>query len=80
MKLAYKPIVLKQLKKLPQTELKKIFKKLTILSHDPYAGKPLQGELKNMYSLRAWPYRIIYEIKSGTITVYSIAHRQAAYR
>jgi mRNA interferase RelE/StbE len=48
---------------------------------DPFSGKKLEGELKNCYSSRAWPYRIIYEIrkKELVIVVIKIGHRQGVY-
>ena len=80
MEISYKPAVFKQLRKIPKVELKKIFKKLEILKNDPYAGKPLKGELKGLYSVKPWPYRIIYEINPKKIVIYSIAHRQGSYK
>lgn len=79
MKLEYKPVAVKQLKKLSPPEKNKIVKKLELLSQNPYFGKALKGELAGLRSFRAWPYRIIYEIKNKTITVLSITHRQSAY-
>jgi mRNA interferase RelE/StbE len=78
--LVYKPIVLKQLKKLPLVERKKIVKKLEFLQKDPLVGKQLKGELAGLWSLKAWPYRIIYQLEAQTITIFSISHRQTAYR
>lgn len=78
--LEYKAIVLRQLKNLPPSEKKKIIRKLELLSEDSKAGKRLKGELEGLFSLRAWPYRIIYEITSKSIIIYSIAHRQSAYK
>lgn len=80
MKLEYKPVVIKQLKKLPPVEKKKVIRKLELLSKDPQTGKVLKGELEGLYSLRAWPYRIIYEIKHDSIIVYSVAHRRSVYK
>ena len=80
MKIYYKPQVAKQIKKIPQRDLKKIFKKLRNLSEDPLSGKPLKGELEGLYSIKAWPYRIVYEIKNEKIIIYSIAHRQGVYK
>ncbi len=80
MNLSYKPQVIKQLDKLPKSENKKIIRKLQLLSKDPMAGKSLKGEFEGLYSLRAWPYRIIYEIKRDEIIIYSVAHRQSAYK
>ena len=80
MKLEYRPQAVKQLKKLPKTEIKKVIRKLELLAADKEAGKQLKGELDGLYSLRAWPYRIIYEIKSSSILIYSVAHRLGVYK
>lgn len=80
MEIYYKPSALKDLKKIPKTESKKITKKLEILAQDPTVGKPLKGEFKGLNSLRAWPHRIIYEIRANGIIVYSVSHRQSAYK
>ena len=80
MRLVYKPQVLKQLKKLPLSEKKKVVRKLEALNDDSQAGKALKGELKGLYSVRAWPYRIIYSINKSIITIFSISHRQTGYR
>lgn len=80
MQIEYKPYVIKQLKKLPLSERKKVIRKLELLQSDPKAGKELRGELEGLRSLRAWPYRIIYEIKYDSVIVYSVAHRQGAYK
>jgi len=82
MKLVYKPQVLRQLKKIPPPHQKRIIRKLELLSLHPLSGKPLTGQLKGLYSLRAWPYRIIYLInkKFKEIQIISIIHRQSAYK
>lgn len=79
MQLEYKPQAVKQLKKLPINEKKKVIRKLELLSTDPYVGKALKGELEGLYSIRAWPYRIVYQITKSSIIIYSIAHRQGVY-
>lgn len=80
MKLLYKPEAIKQLKKLPLVEKKKVIRKLELLASDPYAGKPLKGELADLFAFRAWPYRIIYEIHEGSLIILSITHRQSVYK
>lgn len=80
MKLLYKPSAVKQLRKLPKSEQKKIIRKLELLTSDPKAGKSLKGELEGLYALRAWLYRIIYGLTSFEIIIYSVAHRQSAYK
>jgi mRNA-degrading endonuclease RelE of RelBE toxin-antitoxin system len=73
---------LKQYDRLPRVEQMKIRKKLLLLQDDPTAGKKLTGELKGIFSLRAWPYRIIHEINSRKkrVEVHKIAHRQGVYK
>ena len=71
----------KQYKRLPKAAQTKIFRKLEVLSKNPYSGKKLGGELGDFWSLRVWPYRIIYEInqKEKRIEVHKIRHRQGVY-
>ena len=76
----YKPRVFKQLKKIPKSGQRKILRKIEVLAEDPHAGKTLQGELRGFFSIRAWPYRIIYQIEGKRIIVVSVAHRKEVYR
>lgn len=71
----------KQYKRLPKVAQTKILRKLEALGKNPYSGKKLGGDLGDFWSLRAWPYRIIYEInqKEKRIEVHKIRHRQGAY-
>ncbi|HCX26021.1 TPA: hypothetical protein DHT69_04160 [Candidatus Collierbacteria bacterium] len=80
MKVQFQEVAQKQLSKIPKTETKKIISKIEMLSRDNKSGKNLKGELKGFRSLRAWPYRIIYTIENNAIVIYSIAHRQSAYK
>lgn len=70
----------KEFKALPHAEQTKIKRKLKELVQHPFAGKKLSGQLANRYSLRAWPYRILYLIEKEEIYVTVIAHRQSAYK
>lgn len=72
----------KQYEQLPKKEQIKVHKKLLLLAENPTVGKKLTGQLWGIRSLRAWPYRIIYEIneKEKRIEVLKIAHRQGVYR
>lgn len=71
----------KQYKRLPKPAQTKVKKKLLLLATNPYAGKKLGGELSGIYSLRAWPYRILYEVndEKQRVEVHKIKHRQGAY-
>ena len=72
----------KQYEHSPKIEQIKISKKLLLLEENPTAGKKLTGELSGIRSLRAWPYRIIYEINEleKRVEVHKIDHRQGAYK
>jgi mRNA-degrading endonuclease RelE of RelBE toxin-antitoxin system len=79
MKLDYTKTAQKDIRKLPPEQRKKILKKLKILTQLPLSGKKLEGEYKDQRVIRAWPYRIIYEIRGNTIYVLTVKHRQGAY-
>ncbi len=70
----------KQLKRLPQSDQKKVLKKIKLLVEQPYMAKKLSGELDGYYAIRAWPYRILYTIQSDIIVIQAVRHRQGAYR
>ncbi|PIP52189.1 type II toxin-antitoxin system mRNA interferase toxin, RelE/StbE family, partial [Candidatus Beckwithbacteria bacterium CG23_combo_of_CG06-09_8_20_14_all_47_9] len=78
MKLVYSKDSIKSLKKLPQNKQKKIAIKLSFLKNNLQAGKALKGEFKGLFSLKVWPYRVIYELndKQGWIIIHKIEHRQ----
>lgn len=71
----------KQYKRLPKTAQAKVKKKLLLLTDNPHAGKKLGSDFAGLYSLRAWPYRILYEIneQEKRIEIHKIKHRQGAY-
>jgi len=72
----------KNFRKIPQPWKKKISLYLDMLSFDPHIGKKLEGRYKNCYSIRVWPYRIIYTIKRKEliIEVIEIGSRGRAYK
>lgn len=69
------------LNKIPFAYQQKIVKIFNLLSQNPFLGKKLKGVLKGYYSLKIWPYRIIYEIdiKKSSIIIFKIGHRQGVY-
>jgi len=77
-----KPSVDKKLKSLAKADYYRILTAFTVLSKDPFVGKKMEGEYKNCYSYRVWPYRIVYQIykKALIILVIRIRHRQGAYQ
>ena len=67
---------------LPKSEQVKVKKKLLFLEQTPNVGKKLSGDLEGIRSLRAWPYRIFYEVNNeeNRIEVHRIKHRQGVYK
>lgn len=72
----------KNLVRIPKNYADRIRDKIIALSQDPYIGKKLDGQLSDRYSLRIWPYRIIYKVlkQKLIIEVIEIKHRQNAYK
>ncbi len=72
----------KQFARLPEKDRRRVFAALQGLREDPWQGKKLQGELSGLYSLRVWPYRIVYTIerKIVTVTIVAIGQRKDIYR
>ncbi len=72
----------KELSKVPREYQQRIRLVLRSVASNPFEGKKLEGELKGKYSIRVWPYRIIYEIyeKHLIVSVIHIGHRKDVYR
>lgn len=72
----------KQLRKISRTDHQKIIRALRDLEVNPYTGKKLEGEQLGRWSVRVWPYRIIYSIKNSilTVEVLAIGHRKDVYK
>lgn len=73
--------VQKELDKLSLREKKRVDECLRDLAEDPFLGKKLHGEHQGEYSLRVWPYRIIYKIykRELLVLVIEFGHRQGVY-
>jgi mRNA-degrading endonuclease RelE of RelBE toxin-antitoxin system len=72
----------KELAKLPVKDRGRIDKTLRNLTTDPFSGKKLVGQLAGKYSIRVWPYRIVYEIfkKELVVLVIHVGQRQGIYQ
>lgn len=81
----YKVVLRKKAKKnLNKIDIRykdRIAKALDALVYDPYLGKSLGGDMKGFYSLRIWPYRVVYQVFERELSVYvmEIGHRQGVY-
>ncbi len=72
----------KEIMNLRPKDQKRIYASFDILRQNPFSGKKLEGEFEGAWSLRVWPYRIIYTIHKEivTVTVLRVRHRQGAYK
>ncbi len=72
----------KEMQKFPIKDQKRLTQALMSLQTDPFRGKQLHGDLEGKWSLRVWPYRIVYMIEKAvvTVTVLRIGHRKDVYR
>ena len=80
MNILYESSSYKELKKLPHSKSKKLLRKIELLSEYPFSGKKLEGKYQGLWSLRVWPFRVVYEIRDKTLVILSITHRQSAYK
>ena len=71
----------KALKKIPRKQAGRILKAVQLLQTEPFLGKKLQGEYEGYYSVRVWPYRVVYEIRKKKLIIFviDIGHRQGIY-
>ena len=82
----YRVVILKRAQKetlkLPKKDQKRIVDAIIGLASDPFHGKQLHGDLDGKWAIRVWPYRIIYTIERGivTVTVLRVGHRKDVYR
>ncbi len=77
----FKPSAKKELNKLPEKDQFRVLALIPDLAENPFIGKKLSGKYAGSYSVRVWPYRIIYEISHHLITVIivRIGHRKEVY-
>lgn len=77
--LRFTPRFLKRIKALDKEVQVRILRGVNVLKINPYAGKPLRGEWKGIYSLRVGNYRVLYQIKGNEIFLLVVSHRKRVY-
>jgi mRNA interferase RelE/StbE len=72
----------KSLERLPKKHKQHVLAAIDLLLANPYLGKKLEGDYLGSYTLRVWPYRIIYTFEKKQLTIYvlDIGHRQGVYK
>lgn len=80
--LRFKRSVTKDLRKLPEEDIKRILKKLDELSENPRGPGCKKLTNREVYRARAGNYRIIYDIveEQLIVQVIKVSHRSSAYR
>jgi len=81
-RLEIKSSAVKEIKKLPKRDLKKVLAKIGALSENPrpHDSVKLSGEEK--YRIRCGDYRIVYTIEDQVLVIYivKVGHRREVYR
>ena len=82
MEIEYKTEAIRRLKKIGVKDKPKIKKKIESLTKNPLMGKPLAGKFQGLYSLRAWPLRIIYRYdkKKQVVIIETVDYRGDVYK
>lgn len=77
----YKKSVLRDLKKLPKAEARRILDKIEEeLPKDPQAHPALKGRFAGLRRFRIGDYRIIYTVLGQDILILKIGHRRGIYK
>ena len=80
-KIEIKRSAVKEIKKLPSKDLKKILAKIFSLADNPRPNGCVKLSADDKYRIRVGVYRILYEIKDKllVIIVVKVAHREDVY-
>lgn len=72
----------KNLDKLNDKDYARAMQVLSAIRDDPFFGKKLHGKHQEEYSVRVWPFRILYKIYKHEllISVIKFEHRKDAYK
>ena len=80
--LAFKKSVAKDLRNIPNKDIKRILKCIESLRENPRADGCIKLSAQERYRIRQGVYRIVYEIKDAEliILVVKVAHRSVVYK
>jgi mRNA interferase RelE/StbE len=82
-KIILKPSVEKDLRSLPPSVLRRVFKRIEALEDDPRPRGSLKlAGAEQLYRIRVGDYRIVYTLdeSSAQVVVYYVRHRRDVYR
>lgn len=80
--LAFKKSVAKDLRSIPNQDVKRILKRIESLREDPRADGCVKLSGQERYRIRQGVYRIVYEIQDTEliVLVVKVAHRSEVYK
>ena len=80
--LAFKRSVAKDLRKIPNKDVKRLLKRIDSLRDNPRAEGCIKLSSQERYRVRPGIYRVIYEIRESEliVMVIKVAHRGAVYK
>ena len=80
--LAFKKSVAKDLRNIPNQDVKQILKRIDSLCEDPRAEGCIKLSGQERYRVRQGMYRIVYEIQDSAliILIVKVAHRSTVYK
>jgi len=80
--LGFKNSVAKDLRNIPNKDVKRILERIDLLLENPRADGCIKLSGQEKYRARQGVYRIVYEIKDSEliITVVKVAHRGTVYK
>ena len=81
-KVTFKKSVAKDLRTIPNKDVKKILEKIDMLTDNPRTEGCIKLSGQENYRVRQGLYRIVYEIKDDVliINVIKVAHRSSVYK
>ncbi len=70
----------RDVKKIKDNSVKgRLAKQITKIVEDPESGKPLKYGLKDEWTVRIKPYRLIYTVQDGRLILLRFEHRKEVY-
>ncbi len=81
-KIVFKSSVAKELRSIPNNDVKKILQRIDELADNPRADGCIKLSGEEKYRVRQGMYRIVYEIRDETlvVNVVKIGHRSSIYK
>ncbi len=80
--LAFKKSVARDLRSIPNKDVKRILKRIDLLGENPRSEGSIKLSGQERYRVRQGVYRIVYEIQDAELIVFivKIAHRNEVYK